>query len=50
MSCSQGYNIIKDEEYSVCAPNVCPYEYSYDYSYESQCKVTKEAKHLKIVC
>ena len=50
MSCSQGYNIIKDEEYSVCAPNVCPYDYSYDYSYESQCKVTKQAKHLKIVC
>jgi len=50
MSCSQGYNIKKDEEYSVCAPNVCPYDYSYDYSYESQCKVTKQAKHLKIVC
>jgi len=50
MSCSQGYNIIKDEEYSVCAPNVCPYEYSYDYSYQSQCKVTKQAKYLKIVC
>lgn len=50
MSCSQGYNIKKNEEYSVCAPNVCPYDYSYDYSYESQCKVTKEANHLKIVC
>lgn len=50
MSCSQGYNIIKDEEYSVCAPNVCPYDYSYDYSYQSQCKVTKQAKYLKIAC
>ena len=31
-------------------PNVCPFEYEYDYYNDSQCKVTKQAKYLKIVC
>jgi hypothetical protein len=50
MSCSGAFDINEDGQYDPCDSTICPFDYTYEYSNATQCKVTKKNDYLKLEC